>query len=115
MLDVGTALVQAAERAPDRLAVVAGADRLTYGAWLDRTLRLAGGLEGERIATVLQNTLDAATLHWACQLSGKLIVPLNWRLKGEEIDYCLADAEADTVVFGPEAAAAVAAQGRANA
>jgi len=109
MLDVGAALVQAAERAPDRLAIVDGADRLPYGDWLDRALRLAGGLEGQRIATVLQNTLDAATLHWACQLAGKLIVPLNWRLKGEEIDYCLADAEADTVVFGPEAAPAVGA------
>ncbi len=114
MLDVGTALLQAAERAPDRLAVVCGAERLTYGAWLDRALRLAGGLEGRRIATVLQNTLDAATLHWACQLAGKLIVPLNWRLKGEEIDYCLSDAQADTVVFGPEAAAAVAASPRAQ-
>ena len=115
MLDVGTALLQAAERVPDRLAVVADADRLTYGAWLDRALRLAGGLEGGRIATVLQNTLDAATLHWACQLSGKLIVPLNWRLKAGEIDYCLADAGADTVVFGAEAAAAVAASPRAQA
>ena len=109
MLDVGAALLQAAERAPHRLAVVDGAGRLTYADWRDRALRLAGGLEGERIATVLQNTLDAATLHWACQLAGKLIVPLNWRLKGAEIDYCLADAGADTVVFGPEAAAAVAA------
>ena len=115
MLDVGTALLQAAERAPDRLAVVAGGERPTYGAWLDRALRLAGGLEGERIATVLQNTLDAATLHWACQLAGKLIVPLNWRLKAEEIDYCIADAGADTVVFGPEAAAAVAASPHAQA
>ena len=114
MLDVGTALLQAAERAPDRLAVAAGADRLTYADWLDRSLRLAGGLDGQRIATVLQNTLDAATLHWACQLAGKLVVPLNWRLKGEEIDYCLADAEADTVVFGSEAAAAVAASPRAQ-
>ena len=115
MLDVGTALLQAAERAPDRLAVVAGTERLTYSAWLNRALRLAGGLKGKRIATVLQNTLDAASLHWACQLSGKLIVPLNWRLKAGEIDYCLAYSQADTVVFGPEAAAAVAASPRAQA
>ena len=115
MLDAGAALLQAAERAPDRLAVTAGAQRLTYAEWLDRALRLAGGLEGGRIATLLPNTLDAASLHWACQLAGKPVVPLNWRLKAGEIDYCLADAGADTVVFGPEAAAAVAASPRAQA
>ena len=115
MLDAGTALIQAAERAPDRLAVTAGAQRLTYAEWLDRALRLAGGLEGGRIATLLPNTLDAASLHWACQFAGKPVVPLNWRLKAGEIDYCLADAGADAVVFGPEAAAAVAASPRAQA
>ncbi len=115
MLDVGAALIQAAERSPERLAVVAGRERLDYGAWAERALRLAGALEGRRVATLLQNTLEAATLHWACQLSGRLIVPLNWRLKGEEIDYCLRDAEADLLVFGPEAAEAVAAAPAAQA
>ena len=99
MLDVGAALVQAAERAPDRTAAADGSRRHTYRQWLDRALRLAGGLEGNRIASVQRNTFEAATLHWACQLSGKLLIPLNWRLKAEEIDYCLEDAEADTVVF----------------
>ena len=115
MLDVGAALIQAAERSPERLAVVAGRERLDYGAWAERALRLAGALEGRRVATLLQNTLEAATLHWACQLSGRLIVPLNWRLKGEEIDYCLRDSEADLLVFGPEAAEAVAAAPAAQA
>ena len=108
MLDVGTALVQAAERAPERVAAVDGSRRLTYRRWLDTALRLAGGLEGNRIASVQRNTLEAATLHWACQLSGKLLIPLNWRLKAEELAFCLEDSGADTVVFDAAGRSAVA-------
>ena len=30
-----------------------------------------------------------ATLHWACQFVGIVVTPLNWRIKADELDYCL--------------------------
>ena len=36
---------------------------------------------------------DLATIHWACQITGIAIVPLNWRSKPEEIDYCAQNAD----------------------
>ncbi len=56
-----------------------------------------------------------ASLHWACQFLGLVVTPLNWRIKADEIDYCLSDAEARAVVFDPVAAEAVkgSAAGRA--
>jgi 2-furoate---CoA ligase len=55
-----------------------------------------------------------ASLHWACQFAGIVVMPLNWRIKPEELDYCLADADAAAIVFddvaGDTVAGAAAAQ-----
>jgi 2-furoate---CoA ligase len=36
------------------------------------------------------------------------VAPLNWRIKPEELDYCLADADAAAIVFDDVAADTVA-------
>ena len=99
MFDLGRSILASAERSPDTLAIVDGDLRLTYAQWLDRIRRLVGAFDrfglhpGDRIATALQNTWEMATIHWACQLAGIAIVPLNWRVKADELDYCLPNAE----------------------
>ena len=114
MLDLGRTLLYVTEREPSAIAVIDGETTLTYGAWLDRTLGAVAGLDalglrrGDHLVTILQNTLDAATLHWACQLAGVVITPVNWRAKPDEAEYVLADAGARAVCFEPVSAAAVA-------
>jgi 2-furoate---CoA ligase len=49
-----------------------------------------------------------ASRHWACQFAGIVVTPLNWRIKPEELDYCLADADAAAIVFDDVAANTVA-------
>ena len=53
---------------------------------------------GDHLVTVLQNCEAAATLHWACQLAGIIVTPVNWRAKAEELDYYIEDSEARAVV-----------------
>ena len=48
---------------------------------------------------MLQNRWEAATLHWACQLAGVIMVPINWRAKADEIDFVLENAEARALVY----------------
>ncbi|MDF6893571.1 AMP-binding protein, partial [Escherichia coli] len=62
---------------------------------------------GERLLAILQNRWEMATLHWACQFTGIVIVPLNWRAKPDELDYCVCDADAKALVFEPVSADAV--------
>jgi len=94
MLDLGRTFLQALEREPDQLAIVDGDIRLTYAEWgrriggLQYAFNQHGLKRGDRILTVLQNRYEAATIHWACQMAGIAIVPINWRSKTEEIDYC---------------------------
>lgn len=113
MLDLGTSLLASVERDPGALAVVDGDLRLTYAEWFRRISAVAAGLDamglrsGDHLLTALQNRWQAATLHWACQLNGIIITPLNWRATAEDVSYCLADAEIRAVVHEEVSAAAV--------
>ena len=113
MLDLGTTFLQSVERSPRALALVGDGLRLSYEQWHAQIARAAAGLtrlglqRGDRLLSVLQNRHEAATLHWACQFLGVVIVPLNWRAKPEEVDYCVADAETQVVVFEPTSEPAV--------
>src|SRR5689334_1585242 len=105
MLDLGRTLLATVERSPQALAIVDGAARLTYAAWFDMIRRAVAGLDalglapGDHLVVVLQNRLEMATLHWACQLAGVIATPLNWRAKADEVDYVLGDAAARAVAF----------------
>ena len=113
MFDLGRTLLAVVERSPDALAIVDGERRLSYAAWYREIGRVGRGLAAlglsrrDRLAVILQNRLEMATLHWACQFVGIVVTPLNWRIKAEELDYCLGDADAGAIVFDEVAAAAV--------
>ena len=120
MLDLGRTFLQSVERNPDALAVVDGEQRLTYAQWYDRIQRVAEalatlGLErGDHLVIVLQNRIEMATLHWACQFLGVIATPLNWRAKPDEVEYCVTDSQARAIVYEPVSAEAVAASPTAS-
>src|ERR1700733_182754 len=115
MLDLGTSFVASVARDPDALAIVDDGIRLTYAQWYARISSLVASLDrvglkaGDHLATMLQNCEAAATLHWACQLAGIVITPVNWRAKAEELDFCLEDSEARALVYQDVSADAVSA------
>ncbi len=114
MFDLGRTFLQSVERRPNRLALVDGDVRLTYAQWHERILRVAGALDamgltrGDHLLVVLQNRWEMATLHWACQFLGLIVTPVNWRAKGDELEYCARDADARAVAFEGISAEAVA-------
>ncbi|MCG7400675.1 MULTISPECIES: AMP-binding protein [Caballeronia] len=113
MLDLGRTFLQSVERSPNALALVDGELQLTYAQWHRVILNVADGLRalglerGDRLLVVLQNRWEMATLHWAGQFAGIVIVPLNWRAKPEELDYCVTDAGVKAIVYEPVCADAV--------
>ena len=114
MLDLGTSFVASVARDPDALAIVDDGIRLTYAQWYARISSLVASFDrvglkpGDHLATMLQNCEAAATLHWACQLAGIVITPVNWRAKADELDYCLEDSTSRAVVYQDASAQAVA-------
>ncbi len=121
MLDLGRSLIAVAERSGRATAIVDGGLRLTYAEWLGRILRVANALrmldlrQGDHVLSLLQNRWEAATLHWACQLAGLVMTPLNWRAKADEVDYCIDDSGARILFFQDVSAEAVAGSSKAVA
>jgi 2-furoate---CoA ligase len=113
MLDLGRSFVASVARDPDALAIVDDGIRLTYADWYRRISSVVASFDrlglkaGDHIVTVLQNCEAAATLHWACQLAGLVITPVNWRAKDDELDFCIENSEARAVIYQEISAAAV--------
>ena len=114
MLDLGLSFIASVARDPDALALVDGELRLTYAEWYRRISGVVAGLgalglkPGDRIVTALQNRHEAATLHWACQLAGIIITPVNWRATSDDLDFFCRDADAKALVFEEVSAQAAA-------
>lgn len=64
---------------------------------------LALGVQpGDRIATLLRNSIEFIETYYACAKIGAVLVPVNWRLVPREINYILDDAGASVLVFDAE-------------
>ena len=115
MFDLGRSFLAAVERRPGAIAISDGSLKKSYEDWFVDIQRAAHGLErlglgkGDHLVVVMQNRWQMATLHWACQFSGIVMTPLNWRCTAEDLRWCLDDAEARALVHDDSAAEAVAA------
>lgn len=114
LFDVGRGFIAAVERAPDALAVVDGKRRQTYAEWFESVRHAVGGLDamglraGDHLLAALQNNWEMATLHWACQLTGVIVTPVNWRLTADEMNFFIDNAGARGLVFQDVSAEAAA-------
>jgi amino acid adenylation domain-containing protein len=97
-------LLGSAERVPDREAVVAGAERLTYADLSDRALRLARALQelgvgrGDRVAIYMDNSAGCTTAVYAAMLAGGVFVVVNPQTKEDKLLYVLDDCEATVLL-----------------
>jgi long-chain acyl-CoA synthetase len=97
-------LLASTERVPEREAVVAGAERLTYAELLDRSLRLARGLQelgvgrGDRAAIYMDNSAGCTTAIYAALLAGGVFVVVNPQTKEDKLHYVLDDCEATVLL-----------------
>jgi 2-furoate---CoA ligase len=120
MLDLGTSFLASVARDPDALALVDGDVRLRYGDWLRKISSLVGAFDriglrpGDHLLTTLQNTWQAATVHWACQLAGLIITPVNWRVTVDELDFCIENSGSRALIYQDVSERAVAASQRAS-
>ena len=105
MLDLGTTFLAAVEREPDREAIVDGEVRLTYANYYKCISGLVASFDrlglkpGDHLVSALRNRWQAAVLHWACQFTGVILTPVNWRSKSDEVNYAVQDSEARAIVF----------------
>ncbi len=114
MLDLGTSFIASVERDPGAMAIAEGDRTITYADWYGRISALVDGLgqigmrKGDTLVTAMQNRWENASLHWACQIAGIVITPVNWRVTADELDHALHDSAARVLVHDDAASEAVA-------
>jgi len=107
-MNIPVALNNSRSRSPEKLAIVCGEHSWTYAEVdlltdkLAANLLIAGVRQGDRIAFHLANGLELAIGYIACFKAGGIVVPINTRLKGPEIDYILRHSGSMCYIGQPE-------------
>ena len=108
--NLGLFLSKRATLNPDREAYVDGNGtlRLSFAELNARCNELANALldagaeKGERIALLLMNSAEFMETYFAAAKIGAVVVPLNWRLVPDELEFILKDSGAKHLIFGEE-------------
>ncbi|MGO9742124.1 MAG: acyl-CoA synthetase [Roseiarcus sp.] len=88
-------LRRSAARSPEKLAIVCGRTRWSYGEFDALVSRLAAGLadegvmKGDRVAILARNSHAFAALRFALARLGAVLVPINFMLRAEEVGFIL--------------------------
>jgi fatty-acyl-CoA synthase len=112
-------LSRAAKVYPDKLAIVHGAARVTYGRFYQRCRQFADALHrrgiqrGDTIAVLAPNVPALLEAHYGVPMAGAVLNALNYRLDARSIAFILAHGQAKLVIadreFSPTVKEALAA------
>jgi long-chain acyl-CoA synthetase len=93
-----TSLLQSgAQLGPDRVALVCGSARWTYGELALATMRAACGLQslgvrrGDRVVLCLENSWEAVVSIFAVAAAGAVVVPVGRTIKGPKLSHIMDD------------------------
>ena len=101
-------IARTAEVYPERLAIVHGALRQTWGQTYARCRQLASALQrhgigkNDTVAVLLPNTPPMVEAHFGVPMAGAVLNALNTRLDPEAIAFMLDHGEARAVIVDPE-------------
>ncbi len=113
-LNLGQHLKINAKKFPDKVAVKDSRRRFTYPRLNRRANRLAHSLlglglaKGDKVAVLLENCIEIVELYLATAKTGLIIVPINFRLAGNEIEFIADNSDAKAMVVHDLFAASVA-------
>ncbi|MEY3975559.1 MAG: hypothetical protein RLZZ33_614 [Pseudomonadota bacterium] len=101
---MGDLLLTAADRNPDKLALVFPEVHYTYAQLANRSIRLARSLQAlgvkrrDHVGILMHTCAEFVELYFAIALCGAVIVPINARYKSAEIGYVIENADLVTLI-----------------
>lgn len=104
-MNIGGFLTRRAKLSPKSEALVLGDTRLTYDQMNRRCNRFVHAMEnlgigyGDRVAILALNEPEYFDLYFGLGKIGAIMVPLNHRLAGPEIEYIVNDCQARVLIF----------------
>jgi len=101
---LGDIIRRNARRFPDKIAYMSDTQRITFSQFNDRINRLYSYLrkkglgEGDRVAILSYTRPEYMEVFGVAEKGGLITVPVNWRLKGEELAYQFNDSGAKVLI-----------------
>ena len=101
-------LASHADSSPTKAAVILGDRSVDFAMLNQRANRAANVFQsldcarGDRIATMSFNSIEGFEIANGLRRAGMVVVPVNYRLRGQEVAYVLNDSGAKVVVAGPD-------------
>ena len=96
------------DKYPDKIAIIYGDKKFTYREFKERINRLNNGLfdlgvkSGDHIAAILGNSNVFAEVVYGTGLAGIITTPVNWHLKGNEIEYIVNNSDSKAIILDEE-------------
>lgn len=81
---------------------VSAAEVLDVAARLASSLRTLGVVQGDRVATLIENSIEGVFAWWGIILSGAIAVPINTAYKGDYLRHQLSDSGSKVVIVASE-------------
>jgi len=107
-LNLGDMVRVNAVKYPDKVAFLDAKRRFTFSQFNSRVNRLSSALlslglkKGDRVAVLLENCAEICEIYVACAKTGLVIVPINFRLTGREIQYIVNNSDARVMIVHDE-------------
>jgi acyl-CoA synthetase (AMP-forming)/AMP-acid ligase II len=107
-MNLGQQLKMNAKKFPDTVALCDARRRFTYPELNRRVNRLANGLmqmglsKGDKLALLMENSIEIVEFYLAAAKTGIVIVPVNFRLVGPEVAYIVDNADAKAMAVDHE-------------
>src|SRR5271169_4477397 len=104
LLHFGEVVAMNAYHSPNKVGARDLARSLTFREWNDRSCKLANALvglglkKGDRIGVLAYNCLEWMEIYSAVAKAGLVMVPINFRLVGREVQYIVENSEAKAVI-----------------
>lgn len=108
LANVGDALQLYASIFPDKIGARDLDRAMTFRQWRDRSARLANALlglglkKGDRVCVLAYNCVEWLEIYAAMAFSGLVMVPINFRLLGPEIEFIAGNCEARAMIVQDE-------------
>jgi len=112
-MNLGQHLKLNAKKYPDTVALKDTERSLTYPEVNRRVNQLAHGLmelgleKGDKVAVLLENSIEIVEVYLATAKSGLVIVPINFRLMGKDVEYIANNSDARAIIVHDEFAPVV--------
>ena len=106
-------LAKAAQSFPDKTALVAGEEEVSWSALFRRVMKTAVYLQqhhikrGDRVVVWLPNSIDFVVCFWAVQYLQAIFVPVNPETPVARVGWILSNAEAALLIVRSETAQAL--------